>query len=91
MSALTPDCDPDLSNCGSPVSGGGLRSTVVLIAVLAVSLTAVGGGASGLVTVTAGGAALVSALVLGRRAVRLAQRATTGLAAHTPWRSRPVG
>ncbi|MCF6509391.1 hypothetical protein E9549_18570 [Blastococcus sp. MG754426] len=90
MSALTPDCDPDLSNCGSPVTGGGVRSTVVLIAVLAVSLTAVSGGASGLVTFTAGGAAVVSALVLGRRAVRLAQRATAGLVAHTPWRSRPV-
>ena len=89
MSALTPDCDPDLSNCGSPVSGGGVRSTVVLIAVLAVSLAAVG-DASGVMAFAAGGAAVVSALVLGRRAVRLARRATTGLVAHTPWRTRPV-
>ncbi|MDP5182466.1 hypothetical protein QOZ88_07425 [Blastococcus sp. BMG 814] len=90
MSALTPDCDPDLSNCGSPVSGGGVRSTVVLLAVLAASATAVSGGASGVMAFTAGSAAVVSALVLGRRAVRLAQRATAGIVAHTSWRSRPV-
>jgi hypothetical protein len=91
MSALTPDCDPDLSNCGSPVSGGGVRSTVVLLAVLATSLTAVSGGASGAMAFTAGGAAVVSALVLGGRAVRLAQRAGAGIVAHTSWRSRPAG
>ena len=34
VTALTPDCDPDLSNCGSPSGrpGGGVRSTLVLLA-----------------------------------------------------------
>ncbi|MGY2001905.1 hypothetical protein [Blastococcus sp. SYSU DS1024] len=90
MSALTPDCDPDLSNCGSPVSGGGVRSTIVLLAVLALSASVLTGGASGVMTFAAGGAGAVSALVLARRTVRLAQRATAGLTAHAPWRSRPV-
>src|SRR4051794_41525690 len=84
MSALTPDCDPDLSNCGSPVrcgpdeepgGGPGIRSTLVLLAVLAVSVVAATGEAvPGAGAFLAGGVALVSALVLGRRGGRLARR-----------------
>ena len=98
MSALTPDCDPDLSNCGSPTSppGGGVRSTVVLLALVTIAVLAVTGEAvPGAVAFLAGGVGLVSALVLGRRAVRLVQRAGAAVAAHGPWaavhRSRPVG
>ena len=99
MGALTPDCDPDLSNCGSPTSppGGGVRSTVVLLALVTVAVLAVTGEAvPGAVVFLAGGVGLVSALVLGGRAVRLARRAGAAVAAHAPWagavhRSRPVG
>ena len=99
MTALTPDCDPDLSNCGSPTSppGGGVRSTVVLLALVTVAALAVTGGAvPGAVAFLAGGVGALSALVLARRAVRLAGRAGAALAAHGPWagavhRSRPVG
>ncbi|SES88090.1 hypothetical protein [Geodermatophilus poikilotrophus] len=99
MSALTPDCDPDLSNCGSPTSppGGGVRSTVVLLALVTVAVLAVTGEAvPGAVASLAGGVGLVSALVLGGRAVRLARRAGAAVAAHASragavHRSRPVG
>jgi hypothetical protein len=99
VGALTPDCDPDLSNCGSPTSppGGGVRSTVVLLALVTVAVLAVTGEAvPGAVVFLAGGVGLVSALVLGGRAVRLARRAGAAVAAHAPWagavhRSRPVG
>jgi hypothetical protein len=98
MTALTPDCDPDLSNCGSPVHREpGVRSTVVLLALLVGSVLAVTGGAvPGLVAFLAGGTALISALVLGRRCLRLARRAVPVLAAHAPGallghRSRPAG
>ncbi|SDM24618.1 hypothetical protein SAMN05660642_01994 [Geodermatophilus siccatus] len=98
MTALTPDCDPDLSNCGSPTSpGGGVRSTVVLLALVAIAVLAVTGEAvPGAVAVLAGGVGVLSALVLARRAVRLAGRAGAAVAAHGPWsgtahRSRPVG
>ncbi|WP_346618976.1 hypothetical protein [Blastococcus montanus] len=101
MSALTPDCDPDLSNCGSPVDGPytgggpGVRSTVILLAVLAASVSlATGGTAPGAVVVLSGGVALVSGLVLTARCIRLAQRLGAAAAAHAPAamrRSRPVG
>jgi hypothetical protein len=100
MSALTPDCDPDLSNCGSPVgsapgsTGGGVRSTVVLLALVTVAVLAVTGDAvPGVVAFLAGGVGLVSALVLGGRGVRLARRAATAALAWSPQvrRSRPVG
>ncbi len=47
MSALTPDCDPDLSTCGSPTgsNGGGVRSTVVLLALVSAAVLAVTGDA----------------------------------------------
>jgi hypothetical protein len=99
VTALTPDCDPDLSNCGSPTSppGGGVWSTVVLLALVGVAVLAVTGEAvPGALTSLAGGVGLLSALVLARRAVRLAGRAGAAVTAHRPWagtvhRSRPVG
>jgi hypothetical protein len=98
MSALTPDCDPDLSNCGSPVGGGpGIGSTLVLLAVLAVSVpVATGAAVPGVVAFLAGGAGLFSALVLVSRAVRLARRVLPDVAASGRWfppvrRSRAAG
>jgi hypothetical protein len=99
VTALTPDCDPDRSNCGSPTSppGGGVRSTVVLLALVTIAVLAVAGEAvPGAVAFLAGGVGLISALVLVRRAVRLAGRAGAAVVAHGPWagaahRSRPVG
>ena len=99
MSALTPDCDPDLSTCGSPTgsNGGGVRSTVVLLALVSAAVLAVTGDAvPGVVAFLAGGVGLVSALVLAGRMVRLARRAGAAVAAHGSWagavhRSRPVG
>jgi hypothetical protein len=42
VTALTPDCDPDLSNCGSPSGrpGGGVRSTLVLFALVTLAVLA---------------------------------------------------
>ncbi|MGY1632880.1 hypothetical protein ACI784_14355 [Geodermatophilus sp. SYSU D01186] len=93
MSALTPDCDPDLSNCGSPVGNGpGIGSTLVLLAVLAVSVpVATGTAAPGVVAFLAGGAGVVSALVLVRRTVRLVRRVAPQNWAPAARRSRPVG
>jgi hypothetical protein len=83
MSALTPDCDPDLSGCGSAADRGpGIRSTVVLLAVLAVSvLAATGDSVPVVLSVAAGGIALLSAWVLVRRVARLARRAAPAVAA----------
>ena len=74
-----------------------MRSTVVLLALVTIAVLAVTGEAvPGAVAVLAGGVGLVSALVLARRAVRLAGRAGAAVAAHGPRagaarRSRPVG
>ncbi len=98
MGALTPDCDPDLSNCGSPTEPPRrVRSTVVLLALVTLGVLAVTGEAvPGALAFLAGGVGLLSALVLTRRAVRLAGRAGAAVAAHGPWagavhRSHPVG
>ncbi|SDN83954.1 hypothetical protein [Geodermatophilus sp. DSM 45219] len=97
MSALTPDCDPDLSNCGSPTGPPSVRSTVVLLVLVTVAVLAVtGGSVPGGVAFLAGGVGLVSALVLAGRAVRLGRRAGAAIAARGPWagavhRSRPAG
>ncbi|MGY1591357.1 hypothetical protein ACI789_19150 [Geodermatophilus sp. SYSU D00965] len=106
MSGLTPDCDPDLSNCGSPVGTGSFpgdrggsrgRSTAVLLALLvAGALVATAETVPGVLSVLAGGVALLSALALGRRAVRLTRRAAPAVAASARWaaagrRSRPAG
>ena len=85
MTVLTPDCDPDLSNCGSAASrsGGSVTSTVVHLAVLAVlagSLLLVrDGGGPGAVSLLAGGAALMSAFVLVRRMVRVLARSVSAV------------
>jgi hypothetical protein len=99
VTALTPDCDPDLSTCGPPSGrpGGGVRSTLVLLALVTLAVLAVTGDAvPGAVASLAGGVGLVSALVLGARFVRPARRAGAAVAAHRPWagvfrRSRPAG
>jgi len=98
MVALTPDCDPDLSSCGSPPRRApGVRSTLVVLAVLvAAVLVVMGEAVPGLVAFLAGGTALVAALVLGRRFLRLARRVLPPAVAHARWalaghRSRSVG
>jgi hypothetical protein len=102
VSALTPDCDPDLSNCGSPArgpdrGGPGLRSTLVVLAVLAGSvLVATGESVPGALSVLAGGVALLAAVSLVRRVVRLVRRAVPAAVAHGHWvpavrPSRPAG
>ncbi|MGY1815342.1 hypothetical protein [Blastococcus sp. SYSU D00820] len=105
MSALTFNCDPDMSTCGSPIgcgpeeaggsgSGPGLRSTAVLLALVAVAVAAVTGSAlPGFVTFAAGAVGAVSALVLCGRGVRLARRAAAAVPqlSLAVRRSRPVG
>ena len=96
MGALTPDCDPDLSNCGSPTGPPSVRSTLILIALVAVAVFAVTGAAvPGVVAFVAGGVGVVSGLVLCSRGVRLARWVGATVAAHAPLtalhRSRPVG
>ncbi|SNS84982.1 hypothetical protein SAMN04488107_4026 [Geodermatophilus saharensis] len=93
MSALTPDCDPDLSHCGKPAHrSGGVRSTLVLLALVTVAALAVTGDAvPGTVAVLAGGVGLVAALVLGARVVRLAQRAAAAVTLPALSRSRATG
>jgi hypothetical protein len=93
MSALTPDCDPDLSNCGSPVTGPRIRSTVVLAALVTVAALTVTGelAVPGAVAFLAGGVGLVAALVLGARTVRLGQRAVAAVHLPALHRSHPVG
>ena len=102
MSALTPDCDPDMTNCGQPWKGetrpgSGVLAVVVLGAIFAVSLVVVTKDAAvnafDFVAVPVG---LLAAVALVRRAVRLAGRGASVVAAHLPTvvavrRSQPVG
>jgi hypothetical protein len=102
MSALTPDCDPDMSHCGQPWQGkgkpgSGLLSAALLLVVLGVSLLVVTkdvvSDAFDFVAVPVG---LLAALVLVRRAARLVARGAAAVAAHLPTavavrRSQPVG
>ncbi|WP_409329300.1 hypothetical protein [Trujillonella humicola] len=102
MSALTPDCDPDMSHCGQPWQGrgkpgSGLLSVMVLVAVLGLSLLVVTkdvvADAFDFVAVPVG---LLAAVALGRRAVRLAGRGVSAVAARMPGavavrRSQPAG
>ncbi|WP_167759036.1 hypothetical protein [Blastococcus sp. TF02A-35] len=101
MSALTPDCDPDMAHCGEPWKGKGSRgsgilSTVVLLALLGVSLAVVTkdvvADAFDFAAVPVG---VLAAAVLARRAARLTARGASALAARTPSvavrRSQPVG
>ncbi|MGY1693855.1 hypothetical protein ACI780_03000 [Geodermatophilus sp. SYSU D00814] len=93
MSALTPDCDPDLSHCGKPDRrSGGVRSTLVLLALVTVAALAITGDAvPGIVAVPAGGVGLVAALVLGSRVVRFTQRAAATVHPPALSRSRATG
>lgn len=72
MTALTPDCDPDLSGWSRPADsppGGGLRSTAALVIVLVASVAAVTAGTQpGVAAYMAGGVAVASGLVLARGA-----------------------
>ncbi|RBY90667.1 hypothetical protein [Blastococcus sp. TF02A-26] len=102
MSALTPDCDPDMSHCGQPWQGkgkpgSGVLSAVVLVAVLGLSVLVVTkdvvADAFDFAAVPIG---LLAAVALTRRAVRLASRGAAAVAAHVPTavavrRSQPVG
>ncbi|MGY1732465.1 hypothetical protein ACI798_13180 [Geodermatophilus sp. SYSU D01045] len=92
MSALTPDCDPDLAHCGQPRPSDGIRSTLVLVALVTVAALAVTGEAvPGAVAVVAGGVGLVATLLLGARAVRLGRRAVAAVHLPALHRSRPAG
>ena len=101
MSALTPDCDPDMSHCGQPWQGKGSRgsgilSAVVLITLLGLSLVVVTkdvvADAFDFVAVPVG---LLAAVALSRRVARLATRGASAVAARMPTvavrRSQPVG
>ena len=101
MSALTPDCDPDMSHCGQPWKGKGSRgsgvlSAVVLLGILGISLVVVTKDAVvGGFDLVAAPVALLSAALLARRAARLVARGATAAAARVPTlavrRSQPVG
>ncbi|SEO41989.1 hypothetical protein [Trujillonella endophytica] len=102
MSALTPDCDPDMQHCGQPWQGkakpgSGILAAAVLVALLGLSLLVVTkdvvSDAFDFVAVPVG---LLAAVALIRRAVRLAARGASAVAAHLPTavavrRSQPVG
>ena len=102
MSALTPDCDPDMSHCGQPWQGkgkpgSGILSAAVLVAILGVALLVVTkdvvSNAFDFVAVPVG---LLSAVALTRRVVRLVGRGASAIAARMPTavavrRSQPVG
>ena len=92
MSALTPDCDPDLAHCGQPRSGHGMTSTLVLVGLVTVGVLAVTGGAvPGVLAFLAGGVGAVAALALTARVVRLGQRAAAAVHLPALHRSRPAG
>ena len=102
MSALTPDCDPDMSHCGQPWQGrsrpgAGLLAAVLLVTVLGLSILVVTkdvvSDAFDFVAVPVG---LLAAVALTRRVGRLAARGATAVTAHLPAavavrRSQPVG
>lgn len=101
MSALTPDCDPDMAHCGQPWQGKGSRgsgilSAVVLVTLLGLSLIVVTkdvvADAFDFVAVPVG---LLAAVALGRRVARAAARGGSAVAARMPTvtvrRSQPVG
>lgn len=102
MSALTPDCDPDMSHCGQPWQGksrpgSGIISAAVLVGILGVALLVVTKdvvtGGFDFVAIPVG---VLAAAALTRRIVRLAARGVSVVAAHVPTavavrRSQPVG
>jgi hypothetical protein len=98
MTTLTPGCDPDMSITGAPygaTSGGPrVRSAVILLAVVVgAALLATTDSVPGALAVPAAVAGMLCAVVLVRRAVRLAHRAGAAAAvtvARAVHRSRPV-
>jgi membrane associated rhomboid family serine protease len=79
MTALTPNCDPDMSTTWAPFGprapGPRVRSAVVLLAVVVgAAFLAAGTAVPGWVAVAAAVIGLFCALVLLRRALRLAHR-----------------
>jgi mannose/fructose/N-acetylgalactosamine-specific phosphotransferase system component IIC len=101
MSALTPDCDPDMSHCGQPwkgksTPGASILSAAVLLTLLGVSLAVVATRAvSDAFDFVALPIAVLTAVVLVRRAVRLIARGASAVAARVPTtvavhRSQPV-
>ncbi|TKJ21710.1 hypothetical protein, partial [Blastococcus sp. CCUG 61487] len=87
MSALTPDCDPDMTHCGQPWQGksspgAGIVAAVVLLGILGLSLAVVATHAvSDRFDYVAAPIALLAAVALARRVVRLAARGAAALAA----------
>lgn len=101
MSALTPDCDPDMSHCGQPWQGksrpgGGLLSAAVLLTILGVSLAVVATHAvSDRFDYVAAPIAVLAGLALLRRVVRLVAHGASAVVGRVPAvvvrRSQPVG
>jgi len=102
MSALTPDCDPDMSHCGQPWQGKGgpgatVLSVTVLLGILGVSLAVVATRAvSDAFDFAAIPVALIAAVSLIRRLARSAAPGVKALASRVPAsvtvrRSQPIG
>jgi len=80
MTALTPNCDPDMSVTGPPfgarTGGPRIRSTLALVVVLlGAVLVATGEAVPGGLAVTSAAIGLLCAVVLVRRGLRLTRRA----------------
>ena len=77
MTTLGPDCDPDLSRGSAAPAPPGLRSTLVLVVLLAATgWLAVGGAVSLWLAVPAGAVAVLAAWALVRRAARAVRGAS---------------
>ena len=90
MSALTPDCDPDMSHCGQPWQGksgpgASVLSVAVLLTILGVSLAVVATRAvSDAFDFAAVPIAVLAAVSLVRRVVRSAAPAVRAATARVP-------
>ena len=102
MSALTPDCDPDMSHCGQPWQGKGgpgatLLSVAVLLTILGASLAVVATRAvSDAFDFAAIPIAVIAAVSQVRRVTRSAAPHVKALTSRDPAtvtvrRSQPVG
>ncbi len=101
MSALTPDCDPDMSHCGQPwqgksTPGASVLSVAVLLTILGISLAVVATRAvSDAFDFAAYPVAALAAVSLARRLIRSAVRGARSLRDRMPApvvvrRSQPV-
>src|SRR5215217_3324006 len=90
MSALTPDCDPDMSHCGQPWQGksgpgASILSVAVLLTILGVSLAVVATRAvADAFDFVAVPVALFAGVALVRRVVRSVAGAAKAVAARVP-------